>query len=653
MRIPHPTRALALFLLPAALANLSYLSPSTNHPHFAIPGDHSPPSLHKRSLSSSQPLTFTHGVASGDPYDTSVILWTRAVPANRGIDADSHLYRPTQPSACVAWEVSDTAEFTTLVAQGRTATGPEVDYTVKVEATGLQPWTHYWYRFTSCSGDGPSSPVGRTKTLPHPSDPMTNTTIRLAVYSCSNYVTGHFNAYGMSARRDSVDLVLHLGDYIYETPFPTTLPDRIPRPLKDTIQLVDYRQRLAIHRTDPDLLLSHASFPWIAVWDDHEVADNGWRGGSGASLLRILESTPWNARQAAGLRAYWEWMPLRRVAAAPSTRIWRSFRVGTLIDLAMLDTRYWARDASDVPAPANLDEERTMMGADQEAWLEQLMAASNATWFVIGQQVQFSALNESAIPSASSAAYLDGWSGYPAARRRVLGALERHAVRNPVVLTGDYHALWAADLARPGLRGYNHTTGAGSIGVEFAGTAVTSPSGYGELGYDEAAAVSRRLVQENAVLKWAEGYYRGYYELLVSQEAVEAVYWAVPDVSRRSGEEREIGRWTVKEGGRRLERPFKAVREGAGGARICLHILHDVTTRTRTYTYTYTYTNNRPSIHHPTRTILPNPSLTSVPTIPLPPGPLMLAYIDAPRVSMVRQFVAAPSLPHHASGSMV
>lgn len=259
---------LAVFL-PLALANLNYLSPAPNLPEYAV---RSPPTLHARALPPPTPLTFTHGIASGDPHADTVILWTRAIPP--GVDEYRHVYSSNSPKACVAWQISPTKDFANITDAGETVTTGDIDYTVKVDAQGLEPKTHYYYRFGSCgdggeSGDRGWSEVGRTKTLPAPDDPVQEG-IKIAVYSCSNYAAGWFNVYGMSARKDSVDYVLHLGDYIYEFPTPTDNPERISRPLKEAISLRDYRLRHATHKTDPDLLHNHRMFPIIPIWDDHE-----------------------------------------------------------------------------------------------------------------------------------------------------------------------------------------------------------------------------------------------------------------------------------------------------------------------------------------------------------------------------------------------
>lgn len=550
------------FLAPSVIGNnINYLSPSINHPFYAV----NPPSqqtlLRKRSTSGK--IHFSHGIASGDPYSDSVVLWTRAVPDF--VSGSAHKYSPSSPIACVNWEISTSSHFSNITNSGQTHTSGDVDYTVKIIADGLSPWTYYWYRFQSCDG-AVVSDVGRTKTLPAEDDPV-NDGARLAIYSCSNYAEGFFNVFGMSARKDSVDFVLHLGDYIYEMPLPTNLKSRIPLPLKEVIQLRDYRLRFATHRTDADLLLSHAQFPWITIWDDHEIANDGWRGGSASPQWMLFELTTWNSRTHNALRAYFEWMPIRQVSASSSFRIWRTFKLGKLADLIMLDTRYYDRDQIRRP-DLRTAEDRSIMGKDQEGWLYselQRNTERKATWAILGQQIQFSNINETAISGKSKdlPLYWDGWSGYAANRRRVLEKFVEHNVSNPVILTGDYHTLWTADLTWGDLKGYDWQSGDGSLGIEIAVTSVTSSNGYGELNHAQSKEVSRRLVRDNSFLKWAEGFHRGYVELTLTHEKLTAEYFSVPDVTTRNDHEELIAIWESIAGERKLKRPLPMVKEGA------------------------------------------------------------------------------------------
>jgi alkaline phosphatase D len=302
-------------------------------------------------------LNFTHGIASGDPYSDSVILWTRVAPTSDNDasnvtvsgtvplynhDTDEYVKASSNP-VCVEYTVSESEDLRDPVSNGKAYTSSDIDYTVKVEATGLEPFTEYYYQFSVCESNV-KSPLGRTKTAPTSDDDVTS--MGLAVFSCSNFPTGFFNAYGNSARKDDVDFVIHLGDYIYE--YATTTTARPVEPKREIFTLYDYRRRLATYRTDLDLLLSHQKFAWIPVWDDHEVSNNGYRDGS-SGLNNTEESfvkhggVSVDQRKMNAVRAYFEWMPIRQVDMDNNLRIWRSFSLGKLVDLIMLDTRNYDR----------------------------------------------------------------------------------------------------------------------------------------------------------------------------------------------------------------------------------------------------------------------------------------------------------------------
>ena len=283
---------LAAFAVPAFAsygANINYRSPSLHHAGLGI----SIRKVAKRSnpASSFDPasLNFTHGVASGDPYPNSVILWTRCAPSLDDVNDNSTvsgfvpLYNPVPiyndtdegkpPSnapVCLNYQVASDQAFSSIVDKGTAYTSSDVDYTLKIEAVGLSPFTNYYYRFRVCSSNN-TSPIGRTKTTPAVSDTVSS--VGLAIYSCSNFPFGFFNAFGNPVRKDSVDYVIHLGDYIYEYKngdygWGQSI-GRVPLPDRTIYTLYDYRKRHATYRTDLDLLASHQNFPWIPVWDDH------------------------------------------------------------------------------------------------------------------------------------------------------------------------------------------------------------------------------------------------------------------------------------------------------------------------------------------------------------------------------------------------
>ena len=313
---------------------------------------------------------FLHGVASGDPLVDRVILWTRVLP---GDDRDAPL---------VAWEVARDTEFKRNVARGELQTGAARDFTVKVDVTGLQPGTTYYYRFVV--NDSPS-PIGRTRTLPAPGVSR----VRLGVASCANYPYGYFNAYACLARRADLDAIVHLGDYIYEGRG-GRVAERILLPARETLALADYRERHAQYKTDPDLQEVHRQHPFIVVWDDHEIADNAWVGGAAGHTPET--EGDWFVRRAAALQAYFEWMPVREDRQTDGPQIYRTFRFGGLTDLIMLDTRIVGRDKQVLGSDlAGLQQpSRTILGSRQEQWLARQLAGSVRTgtpWQVLGQQV--------------------------------------------------------------------------------------------------------------------------------------------------------------------------------------------------------------------------------------------------------------------------
>ncbi|KAJ4288398.1 hypothetical protein N0V90_011633 [Kalmusia sp. IMI 367209] len=565
--------------------NINYRSPSEHHPSLGI-------AIHKvvkrndyqTSWDPAQ-LNFTHGVASGDPYPDSVILWTRISPttdndrSNVTVSGYVQLYdhdnkkfvSVSKAPVCVEYKVASDEQFGDVVDHGKVYTSSDVDYTVKVEAKNLEAYTNYYYQFNVCNSNN-TSPVGRTKTTPDTDDDVTK--IGLAIYSCSNYPFGFFNAYGNPVRKDSVDYVIHLGDYIYEYKngdygWGQSI-GRVPQPDKEIFSLYDYRRRLATYRTDLDLVASHQHFPWIPVWDDHEVADNVYRDGS--SELNNTEASfihdggvSVDQRKMNAVRAYFEWMPIRQVEMDDNLRIWRSFSIGKLLDLVMLDTRNYDRSITDLYWNTDYvhdisnDAGRSLMGPRQEHWFYSQLSASasrGATWRVIGSQIVFSRLNESAAYGDDNPLNYDSWDGYMANKNRTLNHLYSNNIGNNIFLAGDSHASWVSDLVWLDEKPYDKETGEGAIGVEFAGTAVTSPCPYGaNISLATANNYSSWLQNANDELQWQDLYYRGYYELHISGEEVVANFFGLPTVVERNGWEIPIANFTVKSGANKLQRP--------------------------------------------------------------------------------------------------
>lgn len=414
--------------------------------------------LAQSSAAASAPFPFTLGVASGEPDDSSVVLWTRLAPTPTDADGQGGM-----PNADVAvdWQVSADQNFTTLVSSGTFTARYDQAHAVHALAGGLAPDAEYYYRFRA---QGHISPVGRTRTAPAPT--ATGRDFTMAFASCAHYEHGYYTAYRRMAD-DRPDLILHLGDYIYEGGATSgALRQHLG---SETVSLADYRRRYALYRTDPDLQAAHAIAPWLVVPDDHEV-ENNYAGMVRADSSPVLTAAQWTARRTAAYQAYFENMPLR-AAATPSgnsIQLYRRVRWGTLATFHMLDTRQFrddqaCGDGTKVCADADLAG-RSITGTAQEAWLLDGLGRHLSTWDLIGQQVFF-ARNV----NASGAMNMDAWDGYRAGRARIQQGIIDRAVRNPVVLTGDVHASWGNDLKAD----YADPSSA-TIGSELVCTSVTS-----------------------------------------------------------------------------------------------------------------------------------------------------------------------------------
>lgn len=575
---------------------------------------------------------FTHGVASGDPMSDKVILWTRVIPSDGAAKKLN-----------VIWEIAADSSFTKLLHTGKALAGPASDYTVKVDAAGLAPDTIYYYRF-KC--DSVISMSGQTRTLP-----VSGTdAFQMAVVSCSNYPQGYFHVYKEISKRD-FNLVVHLGDYIYEYPEGTYSNAKMTEehgrhvePRSEVIALEDYRMRYGLYRTDPDLQAVHARHPFICVWDDHEIANDTWR--TGAQNHNENEGL-FEDRKKAALRAYHEWLPIREHAEKPVATsrkarsnqeiIFRTFDIGDLATLIMLDTRLYGRDKPlnyavdlkprtqpfhfapgqtpiavtdaellnslrenpetasqirDIPIPFKMmadgkaepildwarikeldpkalpkgttylpdiehfktnvlsDPSRHMLGAEQEAWLDAAIAHSKQSgkkWQILGQQVlvgkvgipliqpdeieagksvyltpervaQFRMLGEMGLPLN-----MDAWDGYPAARDRLFALAKKHD-SNMITLAGDTHNAWAFNLKDKD----GH-----AVGVEFATAGVSSP------GLEEYLPVSPELVVQkikdrSPELHYMDGQNRGWLELSVGENSVDATWQFVTTVHEKA-----------------------------------------------------------------------------------------------------------------------
>ncbi|MFT5578644.1 MAG: alkaline phosphatase D [Paraglaciecola psychrophila] len=458
---------------------------------------------------------FAHGVASGDPLQDRVIIWTRV--------------STSAATAEVSWQLATDRHFERLVASGTLITEASRDYTVKVDVTGLSSDTRYFYRFSSHNA---VSMTGRTRTLPAGKPES----FALGVVSCSNYPMGYFNVYRALAERDDIDVVLHLGDYIYEYANKTygdgTALGRIPVPDHECIELQDYRQRYGCYRGDEDLIAVHARHPFILVWDDHEFANNAWIKGA---ENHSEEEGSWAQRREAATQAYFEWMPIREAVSDRQNRLYRSFQVGDLFDLIMLDTRIIGRDQQLEKDQDWSGQQRSLLGVQQEHWLQGELSASfeNKTlWRVLGQQVVMAQVMGADGRPLSG----DFWDGYPASRQRLLAQFEQQANSNNVILTGDVHSSWGSDICQSpfsttGEQAYNSATGEGALAVEFVAPAVSSPALPSQEKADESAG---QLMQAHPHIKYVELFRRGYMVVQIDRTAVSNSWYHIDTISERS-----------------------------------------------------------------------------------------------------------------------
>jgi phosphodiesterase/alkaline phosphatase D-like protein len=510
------------------------------------------PSVERRSAAREAAAgAFAHGVASGDPSADGFVVWSRLSGAEGPVSA--------------RFEVSETADFSMLAGEGDIATGPERDYTLKAEVAGLAAGKRYFYRFRQ--GDA-VSPVGRAKTLPTGA----LAAARFAVVSCSNFPFGYFNVYDAIAAREDIDAAIHLGDYIYEYSrdgYGGADGARLGRehePPHEILTLADYRRRHAQYKADPASQAFHASLPLIAIWDDHESANDSWRDG--AENHDEAGEGPWPERKRAAMQAYYEWMPIREPkAGAPHEAIFRDFSFGDLLTITALETRLMARAAAfeyDEIVPTLTDaaaidnfktnilwaEDRDMLGEAQRAFVEASLSRARTAgqpWRIIANQVIMAKVTapnlephvteqdlielEREWPPARSfikfstmglPTNLDAWDGYPAAREKLYETMQRTGAEGVIVITGDTHTWWANDLvAKDGRR----------VGVELGAHSVTSPSPYrkaflGGKGEEYALLTGR----DNKDVRYINGEDHGYIDLHVTREKASADFIAVDTI---------------------------------------------------------------------------------------------------------------------------
>ena len=435
---------------------------------------------------------FTLGIASGYPRPDGIVLWTRLAPdpLNGGGMADAAVE--------VAWEIADDESFRNVLRKGVERATPELAHSVHAEISGLEPARWYWYRFHA--GEA-TSPVGRLRTAPGAG--AANDRLRFALASCQQYEQGYYTAYRHMAREE-FDLVIHVGDYIYESSWGRNLVRRHGR--GEPVTLAEYRDRYALYKSDADLQAAHAAFPWLVTWDDHEVS-NDYANDRSQYLDPPAEFLQ---RRAAAYQAYYEHMPLPSWARprGSNAKIYTQAGFGQLARVFVLDDRQYrshqvcarpGRGGSTVvkaaDCPQRLSPELTLLGAEQERWLADALEKSTARWNVIAQQTLMA--QQTRVSNAEASYWTDGWDGYPKARERLLGFVAEHKISNPLVLGGDVHTGIVADLK------VNFDDAKSPVvATEFVGTSITSQGPNQK--FTEAAR------QNNPHLKFCNGTQRGY-----------------------------------------------------------------------------------------------------------------------------------------------
>ncbi|MFP3990743.1 alkaline phosphatase D family protein [Streptomyces sp. E11-3] len=509
-----------------------------------------------------QGQAFLHGTASGDPLPDGVLLWTRITPTPDAVPGSGK-----GQDIQVDWEIAEDKGFTKVVARGSTTAKAASDHTVKADVRGLSPATDYYFRFQA--GDV-HSPVGRTRTTP--AHDAAAPGVRFGVVSCSNWEAGYFSAYRHLAARADLDAILHLGDYLYEYEtggYPE--PDKVVRehePRHEIVTLADYRARHGQYKTDPDLMALHARHPVVAIWDDHELANDAWSGG--AENHTPESEGAWAERMAAAKQAYFEWMPVR---AATEGTVFRRIRYGKLADIHLLDLRSFRSEQAKVGSGDVDSPERTIAGRAQLDWLKQGLTASDAQWKLVGTSVMISPLAFGSLPSyllkplaellglptGGLAVNTDQWDGYTADRKELLTHLNRNAIKDTVFLSGDIHMAWANDLP---VKAATYPLSR-SAATEFVVTSVTSDN------LDEILGVAPHTVSLAAVaaikganrhVKWLDMDSHGYGVLDVTSEHAQMDYYVLSDRTDAGATSKWARSYRTRTGTQRMERVDQPVR---------------------------------------------------------------------------------------------
>jgi len=485
--------------------------------------------LRTGALGASDP--FTLGVASGEPTPDGFVIWTRLAPFPLAPDGLGGM----TGAADLRFEIATDEAMRQVVHRGETRTDPARGHAVHIEIAGLNPDRPYWYRFY---GLGAASLIGRARTVPAPGAPVQ--TLRLAVASCAHWEAGFFSAYRHMAE-ENPDLVLFLGDYIYEYSYAASRSVvRRHDIAAETRTLAQYRNRYALHRTDPDLQALHAAAPCLAIWDDHEVQNDY---GAGWSQNPMTPDDVFALRRAAAYQAFIEHMPLR--PRHPAAKLYARHGWSDLADIAVLDTRqYRSRHACERPgtrrayvAPLTCpdidDPSRSLLGEEQERWLYDGFGASGARWNIVAQQLLVSPLVQKT-PDGADGAFTDGWSGFAANRERMLRAMADSRLANPVFLGGDLHAFAVSRLLTD-----VRDPASPVIASEFVGTSISS---------DAAPDSVVEALPRNPHVLNLDNRQRGYLSISLNRSQMETRLQAISDREDRNASVSTAKRFVVEAG---------------------------------------------------------------------------------------------------------
>lgn len=452
-------------------------------------------------------MPFYHGVASGDPLQDRVILWTRVTPPDSTMIIN------------VRWEIALASDFDTVVQTDTLSTSANRDFTVKVDVKNLTPGTTYYYRFLAL---GRTSVTGRTKTLPTKTDRIT-----LAVVSCANWEFGYFTPYEKIANRADVDAVLHLGDYLYEYKaggYGDTTIGRFHLPPHEIVTLWDYRTRHAQYRLDKGLAHVSQQHPMIAIWDDHEIANDSYTQGA---QNHQPEEGDYDKRKAAARQAYYEWLPIREGA-----KHYRAFSFGDLADLVMLDERLEGRtkQVDSLTDPTFADDSRAILGAEQLAWFKNQLSNSAATWKIIGNQAMFSDVVQNP-EFRRTPRNFDSWDGYPAEKNNVIDFVIKQNIQNLIFVTGDTHASWGIEVPASSLKSKK------PIAVEFGTTSISSGNDDERKPVEVVKEIERQVMQDNPHIKYFNDRDHGYLLLTLTTQQATAEWYYVKTLRQPISEE--------------------------------------------------------------------------------------------------------------------